>query len=87
VTSPDSAFLGKLHPDGASPVQLLLQRLGESDSGTRTRAHLDLGTDDIEATVHRLVDLGATRGPTGSGWVVLTDPVGMVFCVTGNPPD
>ncbi len=66
-------------------MQLLLQRL-ESDEPA-TRAHLDLGTDDIETEVERLVSLGATRGETGRGWVVLTDPTGLVFCVTGNSPE
>jgi catechol 2,3-dioxygenase-like lactoylglutathione lyase family enzyme len=87
VASADEAFDGKLHHDGASPVQLLLQRLGDSDAGLATRAHIDLGADDREAAVRRLVDLGASRGPTGDGWIVLTDPVGMDFCVTGNAPD
>ena len=87
VASPDDEFEGKLHHDGASPVQLLLQRLGDSDGGVATRAHIDLGADNREAAVQRLVDLGASRGPTGDGWVVLTDPVGMTFCVTDNAPD
>jgi hypothetical protein len=86
VPSDAAEFAGKLHHDGTSPVQLLLQRLGGSDPG-RSRAHLDLGTDDVDAAVARLVGLGAERGATGGGWVVLTDPVGMVFCVTGNAPD
>jgi hypothetical protein len=51
------------------------------------RAHLDLGTDDRRAEVTRLVALGALAGPTGGGWQVLTDPVGMEFCVTDNPPN
>jgi hypothetical protein len=87
VPSGDEAFAGKLHHDGSSPVQLLLQALGSDDGGSTTRAHIDLGTDHVEPAVRRLLELGASRGPTGSGWVVLTDPVGMVFCVTGNPPD
>jgi hypothetical protein len=87
AASPARAFAGKLHHDGASPVQLLLQALGDDDGSPTTRAHLDLGTDDVEAAVRRLVDLGARRGAAGSGWVVLTDPVGLVFCVTANPPD
>lgn len=87
VASPDDAFAGKLYSDGASSLQLLLQVLGERDDGTQTRAHIDLGADDIEAAVARLVELGAVRGSTGDGWVVLTDPVGMEFCVTGNAPD
>ncbi len=87
VPSGTEAFAGKLHHRGASPVQLLLQRLGDTDSSTSTRAHIDLGADDVESAVRRLEELGATRGPTGDGWVVLTDPVGMTFCVTGNAPD
>ena len=85
VPSDSPEFVGKVYPDPASPVQLLLQRL-ESDEPA-TRAHLDLGTDDIETEVERLVSLGATRGETGRGWVVLTDPTGLVFCVTGNSPE
>jgi catechol 2,3-dioxygenase-like lactoylglutathione lyase family enzyme len=87
VPSGTEAFAGKLHHRGASPVQLLLQRLGETDPARTTRAHLDLGADDVESAVRLLVNLGADRGPTGDGWVVLTDPVGMTFCVTGNAPD
>lgn len=87
VGSAAEAFAGKLYPDGASPVQLLLQVLGDDDAAVRTRAHLDLGSDDVEAAVRRLVELGAVRGTTGDGWVVLTDPVGMVFCVTENSPE
>lgn len=87
VASADEAFAGKLHHDGTSPVQLLMQALGDDDSCTTTRAHIDLGADHVEAAVGRLVELGASRGQTGAGWVVLTDAVGMVFCVTGNAPD
>ena len=78
-------FAGKLYPEPSSPVQVLLQRLDSPEEATR--AHLDLGTDDLEGEVRRLVDLGATRGETGRGWVVMTDPTGLVFCVTGNSPD
>jgi hypothetical protein len=68
-------------------VQLLFQRLGNDDPGTAVRAHIDLGTDDIEADAQRLIQLGAERVGTGRGWIVLRDPVGMVFCTTGNSPD
>jgi Glyoxalase-like domain len=78
-------FVGKLYGDPADPVHLLLQRL-ESDEPS-TRAHLDLGSDDIEAEVRRLCRLGAARRGTGDGFVVMTDPVGLEFCVTGNAPD
>ena len=80
-------FAGKLFPPQPAPVQFLLQRLGDNDERTRTHVHIDLGTDDIEAEVRRLEALGATRGEPGAGWVQLTDPSGMTFCATANPPD
>ena len=77
-------FAGKLYPaDG--PVQLLLQRLGSEPSGP-SRAHVDLGSDDIEDETARAVALGAVRLWPGDGWHALRDPTGLVFCVTGNPP-
>jgi hypothetical protein len=86
VSSGDE-FAGKLYPPSGSSVQLLFQRLGNDDPGTAVRAHIDLGTDDIEADAQRLTQLGAERVGTGRGWIVLRDPVGMVFCTTGNSPD
>lgn len=80
-------FAGKLYPEPGSPVQFLLHRLGEDDDGAATRAHLDLGTDDLEADADRLVEAGATRMWDGDGWITLRDPVGMLFCTTDNSPD
>ena len=50
-------------------------------------AHVISYVDDIEAEVRRLCGLGAARQGTGDGFVVMTDPVGLEFCVTGNAPD
>ncbi|RCK69171.1 VOC family protein [Desertihabitans brevis] len=83
----DSEFTGKLFPDPSSPVHLLLQRLGEDETGHPTRAHIDLGTDDLDAEVARLELAGARRLWPGDGFVALEDPAGMAFCVTGNPPE
>lgn len=80
-------FLGRLVPPPGSPLEVLLQELGADDSGTTVRAHLDLGSDDLETTVGHLVGLGAVRLGTGDGFVALRDPVGIVFCVTGQSPD
>jgi hypothetical protein len=80
-------FAGKLYPPTGSSVQLLFQRLGSDDPATAVRAHIDLGADDVEAETARLVELGGERLGPGRGWIVLRDPVGMVFCVTGNSPD
>ena len=40
-----------------------------------------------KAEAARLVGLGAEHLGPGRGWIVLRDPVGMIFCVTGNHPD
>ena len=70
-----------------SPLQLLVQRLGDEDGAERARAHLDLGTDDVAAEVARVEALGARVLWPGSGWVTLVDPAGLPFCVTANDPD
>ena len=80
-------FAGKLYPPAGSSVQLLFQKLGADDPATAVRSHIDLGADDIEAEAARLVGLVAERLGPGHGWIVLRDPVGMVFCVTRNSPD
>jgi hypothetical protein len=80
-------FAGKLYPPTGSSVQLLFQRLGSDDPATAVRAHIDLGADDVEAETTRLVELRGERLGPGRGWIVLRDPVRMVFCVTGNSPD
>jgi predicted enzyme related to lactoylglutathione lyase len=72
----------------SSPLSFLVQRLGADDPGMATRAHVDIGTDDVAAEVSRLEGLGAhrLRDPV-DGWVVLEDPAGLPFCVTPQPPD
>jgi hypothetical protein len=46
-----------------------------------SRVHLDIETDDIEAEVRRLEQLGARRvGPVAS-WYVMEAPTGQRFCV------
>jgi hypothetical protein len=79
-------FAGKLHPEPGNPVQLLFQRLGDDDPGTSVRVHVDLGSDDVDAEVDRLVRAGARRLWPGRGWYALEDPAGVPFCATGNPP-
>ena len=45
------------------------------------RYHLDIETDDVPAEVARLLSLGASMLVEYDEYAVLTDPVGMVFCV------
>lgn len=77
-------FAGTWHDDDGSPLQLLFQRTG--DAAGPTRAHLDLGTDDLPAEVGRLRGLGAADVGPGRGWHVLRDPIGSLFCATENSP-
>jgi predicted enzyme related to lactoylglutathione lyase len=46
-----------------------------------SRVHLDIETDDIEAEVRRLEDLGARRVAKIKTWWVLEAPTGHRFCV------
>ena len=75
-----------LLPPTSSPMQLLLHRLDEATGPTR--AHLDIGTDDVPAETRRVRELGATPRPEqpGDDWTVLTDPADLPFCVTPQPP-
>lgn len=58
--------------------------------GAPQRLHLDLsGLGDRDATVARLVGLGAVPADIGQGdvpWVVLADPEGTPFCVLDERP-
>lgn len=71
-------------PAGRSP-NLSLQRVPERRSGKRSRFHLDLYTNDRDAEVQRLINIGATRYPwryrPSSDFIVLEDPDGNLFCV------
>ena len=69
------------------PLRLLFQRLGPDDPGTTVRAHLDLACGDHIAThleVHRR--LGARPGRRGRVWHTMTDPAGVVYCLTERDP-
>jgi hypothetical protein len=71
------------HPDGTLP-HLLFIKVPEPRA-VKNRVHVDLGADDREAEIARLVGLGATRGEThemyGITWTVLQDPEGNELCV------
>jgi predicted enzyme related to lactoylglutathione lyase len=46
-----------------------------------SRVHLDIETDDIEAEVRRLENLGAKRIQAVQTWWVMEAPTGQRFCV------
>jgi predicted enzyme related to lactoylglutathione lyase len=70
---PDYVSFGEATPG----VELMVQAVGD----TTSRIHLDIETNDIEAEVARLTALGATVVERIEGWVVMRDPIGIVFCV------
>lgn len=62
-----------------SEPQRLIQKVDHP-----SRVHLDIETDDIEAEVKRLEDLGAERIEKVRDWWVMEAPSGHRFCVV--PP-
>lgn len=69
---PDYTELGNPVPR----LQLMIQRVDAP-----ARVHLDIETDDIEAEVARLSELGATEVDRVKSWVIMRDPAGLLFCV------
>ena len=71
------------HPDGTLP-RLLFNKVPEPKI-VKNRVHLDLGTNDMEAEVARLVQLGASKirlvEEEGDRWWIMADPEGDEFCV------
>ena len=80
-------FVRLSHPEyhGArltSTLVLLVQELGEG----APRVHIDIHTDDVDAEVARLTELGASQVDRLTDWVVMRDPAGLPFCVVKAPP-
>ncbi len=68
------------------PLRILIQRLGEDDT-RGARSHLDLssGTHLGELTEeHRAA--GGEVLEAHTHWTAMTDPAGMVYCITTRPP-
>jgi len=82
-TSADFASIGLNDPASKGPG-LMFNKVPEGKS-TKNRVHLDLTSADLDATVRRLLELGARKGDEhsqdGSRWVTLADPEGNEFDV------
>jgi hypothetical protein len=72
-----------VRPPAGLPIRVLLQRLGEERP---TTAHLDLACADVEATRAEHERLGAAFVSRGSGWTVMRDPAGGLYCLTSRDP-
>jgi predicted enzyme related to lactoylglutathione lyase len=57
-----------------------IQRVPERKT-VKSRVHLDIRSDDVEAEVQRLEALGARRQAYIETWWVMEDPCGNEFCV------
>jgi predicted enzyme related to lactoylglutathione lyase len=81
-------YLG-LHPTAEGHPRLVFQQVPEPAQG-RSRAHLDLECDDVEAEAARAIGLGATLvqdvEDLGVRWKVLADPEGNQFCLVPSGP-
>jgi hypothetical protein len=75
ILPPDDDRYRGLTATAAEPM-LLVQRVEHP-----SRVHLDIETDDIEAEVERLEQLGARRVEKIHTWWVLEAPTGERFCV------
>lgn len=67
-----------------SEIRILLQRTDDVKT-SKERMHIDMESDDVEAEVRRLEDLGAIRWDhqkeRGFDFWVMRDPWGNEFCV------
>lgn len=74
----------RVHPEEPLAIKILLQRLGEDRP---TSAHVDLACSDIDAIAAWHESLGARRIERGANWIVMADPSGQPYCLTGRTPD
>jgi predicted enzyme related to lactoylglutathione lyase len=58
-------------------IEFMVQATGDDSP----RIHIDIESDDVDAEVARLTKLGAAEIERHHTWVVMRDPVGIVFCV------
>jgi len=81
-------FVVLVPPSGTGP-HFLLQAVPEPKF-SKNRMHVDVEADDIELEAKRLEGLGARRlieEPRRLGsvwWIVMADPEGNEFCVSGE---
>jgi hypothetical protein len=71
---PDSPYVGLEGDVGGLRVEL-------QSVGAPSRFHLDIETDDVEAEVKRLEQLGARRKQRVQWWWVMEAPTGHLICV------
>lgn len=81
--TPFVASIGAIHdPTATTPTFLFLAVDGER-APAKNPVHVDLHADDLDAAVHRAVELGAEHvadfDEHGIAWATLRDPEGNLF--------
>ncbi|MEV0253837.1 VOC family protein [Streptomyces sp. NPDC050732] len=74
----------RVQPPPELPVRLLLQCLGPDG---RAGAHLDLACSDPDAVRAWHESHGAVFVSRGANWLVMRDPAGGTYCLTGRDPE
>ncbi len=78
------AYFIWLEPQRDGGISVAFQKVDEPTGGRR-RLHLDMTVEDLDSSVTRALDLGASHiDDHTSGdfrWVVLADPDGNEFCL------
>jgi predicted enzyme related to lactoylglutathione lyase len=81
-------FVAELGGDGSVGPRMLFIKVPEGKAA-KNRMHLDLGADDLEAEVDRVLGLGAELvgryDEWGVTWATFRDPEGNEFCVGHHP--
>jgi Glyoxalase-like domain len=72
-------------PEGI-PVRLLLQRRSDAAPGDRVTGHVDFACADRQRLADAHTGAGARALATFAQWIVLADPVGREYCLTGRDP-
>ena len=67
-------------------VRLLVQRRDESAPGDRVTGHVDFACADRRVLAAAHTAAGARILATFPHWIVLADPVGRQYCLTGRDP-
>lgn len=74
---PEYNFLGQVTPG----IEFMVQAMSDAGGNASPRVHFDIESDDVDAEVSRLKDLGAEEVERIHSWVVMRDPAGTTFCV------
>ena len=87
-TDPDpSEHFASIGMDGGESNAWLFLKVPEPRT-VKDRMHIDFVSDDREAEVARLIELGATRvhdqDEAGFHWTTLQDPFGNEFCIADS---